>query len=692
MGGFIKGIVTGIASFGLGFAVLSVLFPVGQGQDPDAAEQVAEGEETSQSLAPAPQVAPSPEENAAVSPAPDASPDASPDTSPGGAAINPEAVDEAVREALADLAPEGASEADATPDEGLGGGADPDPSSAEEVLTGLLNGPVDPTPAAGAEPSDVGEGAIAEGAPAQPGGAGPDAEPGTDMPEADSPDAGDVLVQAPGPAQLSEVVAAAGDGMGDPGVAVMADGAETAPTSDAPETDAPGEEPAPAAQAPIRAEAESDLAASPEAATAAPDTPESDATPAMAVTVEPDPAPSDPAANEGDPATTDPAPQPPAEPEAASEPAPDTGQPEPRAASAVGDVVDAEPSPVSVDAPAGDAAPAEVSPQPIADPVDPSPAEPESADPSPDAPALQQDAARPVTPPAAPAPETLPRVAPMPSGTPGVSVRRGGDEAGARLAPVEGVTLGRLPRIGGDPAPRPDPDGAPESETGFDLSLPAYLRYGAPIEAIGAARPLGVLLFEEASAEDALIGLSMPVTLAMDPFDPDAPRRAQAYRAAGHEIALLARNIPPGATPSDLAVTLDAFFRGFPETVALVDVTTDPIASSRVLARDLSLMLEPDGYGVIARRRGLDAFLGAAHDAGLAATGIYRVIDESGQSAVTMRRLIDRAAFEAGRSDGILIAGSAANPETLQVLSDWAQEGARDGVTMVPASSVLTAE
>ena len=93
---------------------------------------------------------------------------------------------------------------------------------------------------------------------------------------------------------------------------------------------------------------------------------------------------------------------------------------------------------------------------------------------------------------------------------------------------------------------------------------------------------------------------------------------------------------------------------------------------------------------MISRRRGLDAFLQAAHEAGLPATGLYRTIDDSGQSETTMRRLIDRAAFEAGRSDGILIAGSAANPETMAVLRSWA--AATGEVVLAPAPAVLVQE
>lgn len=279
----------------------------------------------------------------------------------------------------------------------------------------------------------------------------------------------------------------------------------------------------------------------------------------------------------------------------------------------------------------------------------------------------------------------------MPAGSNPLGVRRGGD--GARTTPgfnrsVAGVTTGRLPRIGAAPvAPQGQGQAA---RRGADE--PAWIRFAAPVDLPAGARPMGVVLIDNPDAEGQIASLPFAATIALDPFDPDAPRRAAVYRASGHEIALLARNIPAQATPSDIAVTLDAFRRSFPDAVALTDIAEQPIGASQALARDLAQMMVPEGLAVIARRAGLDAFLQAAREAGLAAVGLYRVIDARGQSATTMRRLIDRAAFEAARRDGVVIAGSAENAGTLRALEGWANGAARDSVVLAPVTAVLRAE
>jgi hypothetical protein len=224
-----------------------------------------------------------------------------------------------------------------------------------------------------------------------------------------------------------------------------------------------------------------------------------------------------------------------------------------------------------------------------------------------------------------------------------------------------------------------------------DLSLPAYLRNAARVDLEPGAPRLGIVLTDAPGAEAALVALPFAVTVAIDPYAEGAPERAATYREAGHEVVLLATGFPALAMPSDIAVILDAWARQFPRVIGLMDPAENGVADSRPLARELALMLEPQGFGVIARRNGFDTFLQAARSAGLAAAGLYRTLDDAGQGAITIRRLIDRAAFEAERQSSILIAGSAGNADTLAALIAYATDG-RGAVPLVPASAVLTPE
>lgn len=332
--------------------------------------------------------------------------------------------------------------------------------------------------------------------------------------------------------------------------------------------------------------------------------------------------------------------------------------------------------PVPSDRPANDQA------APEAAPIIPSQAIPAEAEPAPE----------PTAAPPRPS-QTPPRVEIMPSGAPGVSVRRGAvattsEPLTDRPSRVEGVTVGRLPTVGA--APEPDVQAA-DTPPSPDTGLPAYQRYAAHYTIEPGQHPLGLVLIDSPAAEAAILALPFQATLAIDPYDPDGPRRAAAYRRAGHEVALLAADVPALATASDIALTVQTWMQSFPETIALMDVPVNGIGARRSLAVDVAAMLAPGGYGAIALRGGLDAYLNAAQDAGLANASVYRVLDEGGVGLVTISRLLDRAAFEALRAEGILVVGAAANPETLEALTRFADGLGRSGVTLVPASAVLRA-
>ncbi|WP_417628258.1 divergent polysaccharide deacetylase family protein, partial [Pararhodobacter aggregans] len=281
------------------------------------------------------------------------------------------------------------------------------------------------------------------------------------------------------------------------------------------------------------------------------------------------------------------------------------------------------------------------------------------------------------------APERPP-VSTLPGQVAGVIVGRGtlGDVSTVRRGGVQ--MAGRLPTIGdtADEAPADATTAAPDTR-------PAVERFAAQ-PALGADQvPLGVVLIDEPAAETAILALPVPVTVALDPYDPEAPRRAAAYRAVGHEIALQAMRVPQLATPSDLETLIDGWQRAFPEAMAVIDVPVNGLGANPALARNVAAMLATEGYGAIALRDGLDAFLQASRGAGLRAASVYRVIESDDQSEFTIRRLIDRAAFEALRQPAVVIAAAASDRDTMRELTDFAEGAGRAGVGLAPVSAVL---
>lgn len=704
MGGFIKGIVVGVISFVLGFAVLSVVIPVA----PEA-PQAPEAPEAPQVSTPDPVDATQDRQAGSDTAAADGDPGVEPTASPDAASGPDGAVDSALAPAP-DVSGQPAPVSDGADGE-AGGHADGEAGGPAADARVEDQPPPEPQPGQADGPVVTAPSADAPVAPVAAGDGMPEAVPTPDAP--DSP-AGDASAPIPAP---------------DPGTQVGGDDADATQGDGSAPAAPPAPPAAPPADDSAGPRADATDGAAPDSLPAA----DADPSPQTAVVATPDLAedaagPDDPQSDGQGDGSADPQADPraapqvevttgarDAEPLVAPQVAPQDPAPGPAAANpAPAQTAPAAAAPLAAPPGRSEADGAPVAPQDAAAEADPAPATGSGEDPAP-TPAAPQQTDQPAdqSGPAAPAPQPLPRVQAMPSGTPGVSVRRGTDTEGASSEPadpsprartVAGVTVGRLPRIGatGDTAAAPTgaasaPDAAPDASgtagpAAADPDQPAYRRFAAVLDVPPDSRRMGVVLTDAPGAEAALLELPFAVTVAMDPYDPDGPRRAAEYRRAGHEVALLAAGVPPLATASDIAVTLRVWTQAYPEIIGLMDVPVNGIGSRRALAQDMAGMLVPEGFAVIALRGGLDAFLQSAQDAGLAAAPVFRALDDGGQNLATIRRLIDRAAFEALRSDGIIVSGSADSPETIAALTGFAGGLGRDGVTLVPASAVLETE
>lgn len=252
---------------------------------------------------------------------------------------------------------------------------------------------------------------------------------------------------------------------------------------------------------------------------------------------------------------------------------------------------------------------------------------------------------------------------------------------------VPGVQVNRLPRIGvADPAPAPEAadaaDAAPDT---------AVARFGAAFANPEGKPIIAVVLIEDgsgASADaEAVAAIGAPVTIALDPEKPGVAVLAQTYRLSGDEIAILATAMPAGATPSDLEVSYQGFVQTLPEAVALVAGPGSALQSDRRIAQHLASLLATEGRGLVTAARGLNPARQAAERAGVAYAGIARSLDEEGQDEASMKRLLDRAAFDAARGGNIVILGKA-TPATVAALRGWIEAGQKDAV-IGPLSAVL---
>ncbi len=265
---------------------------------------------------------------------------------------------------------------------------------------------------------------------------------------------------------------------------------------------------------------------------------------------------------------------------------------------------------------------------------------------------------------------------------------------------VEGVVTGRLPSIDAAepeaeaemPAAEAEAQATPDPDPAADAEQPAHIRFAAPHDTESDLPRLSVILVDtqaDAEAEAAILGLGFPVSVALDAADEDAPRRAAAYREAGHEVMILASGLPPRATASDIEITVSAWSAALPEAVALLDPSGDGLQGNAMLARQVMPALAERGLGLVLPGGGLGGARQAARSEGVVNAVIFREIDQGSENRFTIRRFIDRAVFEAQRQGGVTVLGRAAHPETLAALELWRTEGRVDAVTVVPASAQL---
>lgn len=469
--------------------------------------------------------------------------------------------------------------------------------------------------------------------------------------------------------------------------------APATPAAAAPEAEAA----APAAPAPVTPEAV------PEPASPAVEAPEETGVAAAppAAAVAPD-APLSGAADGAAPETGLPAP----EAAAPALPAPDAAPGVPQADAAPDQVAQAPGAEaMAPDAPAAVPPPGETVPAPAAELPPPLPGAPADRLLEPGAPETPAPLPGEVVPApdAAPADEPAPATEPLPeAGTaeaapapaapkviePDSATRL--PSAGALPKDAGGVTVGRLPSIGGGtPAAEApaEPQTAPED-------LPPVKRYAAAFEN-PTGKPLFALILTDDGSPDLdrarLAALPFPVTFVIDPLAANAAEAAATYRAGGKEVVMLATGIPAGATAADLEQSFQAVSAALPEAVAVADLAQGGFQDDRALAAQVVTILKAEGLGLITYDRGLNAADQVARREDLPAATIFRELDAQGEDIPLIRRYLDRAAFKAAQEGRVAVIGTA-RPETVAAVLEWTIEGRASSVTLAPATAVMVVQ
>ncbi|KUJ85928.1 hypothetical protein AVO45_02825 [Ruegeria marisrubri] len=287
--------------------------------------------------------------------------------------------------------------------------------------------------------------------------------------------------------------------------------------------------------------------------------------------------------------------------------------------------------------------------------------------------------------------ETAPAAEPAPEQEPEVQETQQASPSLPRLAP--------LPQIGGDSAPADgttpgnrvlpltDRDTQPEVET--QPFIEPIKVYSASFSNPDAKPLMAIVLFDEIGSfgAEALQGLAFPVSIAVNPADPQAEEKLARYRALGFEVLMIA-DLPKTASAQDAEVSLSVWFEKLPETVGIIEGTETGIHGSRKLAEHVAAIAGATGRGLVTQDSGLNTVQKMAARRGIPSAVVFRDFDGAGQGAQKMRRFLDQAAFRAGQEGAVVMLGRV-RPETISALVQWGFDDSSDRVALAPISAVL---
>ncbi|MFU8834150.1 MAG: divergent polysaccharide deacetylase family protein [Roseovarius sp.] len=255
---------------------------------------------------------------------------------------------------------------------------------------------------------------------------------------------------------------------------------------------------------------------------------------------------------------------------------------------------------------------------------------------------------------------------------------------------AEGITVGRLPRIGGEP--EEPPAEAETTETPPEEPEGALRRNAVAFEP-PAGRPLmAIVLIDEGQGMlglEALQAFPYPLSFAIPAGRPDAAEAAARYRAAGFEV-LIAADLPESATAADTETAMQAWLAAIPQAVAVIEGTGTGLQASREASAQLAPILTETGHGIIMLPNGLNTAQKLIAREGVPSVTLFRDIDGQGQDAGAVRRFLDQGAMRAGQQEeGVIMLGRV-RADTISALLLWGLQDRAASVALAPVSAVLS--
>ena len=261
------------------------------------------------------------------------------------------------------------------------------------------------------------------------------------------------------------------------------------------------------------------------------------------------------------------------------------------------------------------------------------------------------------------------------------------------------VNAAPVPGLSGEPASvMPSSDSAvvirrPTTETEapvVEASTNALLDYAAYFTNPDDLPLMSFVVIDDGALPNGPLLLSavpFPVTVAIAVSDPDAASKSAAYRAAGYEVAAIL-TLPANATAPDAAQVMEATLATMPGAAMVLDMGDAGLQSNRQATEAVMARLAADGRGFITAASGLNAAIRAAEGADVPVATVERDLDSNDQTAAVIRRFIDRSAFQARQTSGVVLV-SRLRAETLSALTLWSTANRAGQVALAPVSAIL---
>lgn len=269
---------------------------------------------------------------------------------------------------------------------------------------------------------------------------------------------------------------------------------------------------------------------------------------------------------------------------------------------------------------------------------------------------------------------------------------------------AQGVTTGRLPSMTDTPAtPEADaetaaaiaPEEADQTDAADDAEAedtrPPLERFATEFDNPEGKPLMSIVLIDDGDSAvglEALSGFPYPISFALDPGWPGAAEAARRYREAGFETLAMAY-LPPGASPADTEVAMQAQMAAVPNAVAVFEAPDADLQSNRDASEQLASILSASGHGLVMYPQGLNTAQKLIAKEGVPSATLFRDFDAKGQDATVIRRFLDQAAFKASREGGGVIMVGRLRPDTISALLLWGLQDRASTVALAPVSAIL---